>query len=158
MYFFVAERSFCRLCTENERYPVLHVFNKRHFIRRDSVFGRRFILQARRWHWGDSGLLRFPQWTLEPYPHQQCHWEAEPGDSPPHPCGGQFPGRQLCPDAGLCQAAPCSRHPVGQQKVYEYEAPGGCPWGRLHCRLTSFIPGSANQFAQNSWHYQIFYP
>lgn len=46
MYFFVAERSFCRLCTENERYPVLHVFNKRHFIRRDNVFGRRFILQA----------------------------------------------------------------------------------------------------------------
>ena len=38
----------------------------------------------------------------------------------------QFPGRQLCPYAGLCPAAPCGWHPVGQQKVYEYEAPGDC--------------------------------
>ena len=26
---------------------------------------------------------------------------------------------------GLCPAAPCSRHPVGQQEVHEHEAPGG---------------------------------
>ena len=50
---------------------------------------------------------------------------AEPGDSPPHSCGGQFPGRQLCSHAGLCPAAPCGRHPVGQQEVHEHEAPGG---------------------------------
>ena len=43
-----------------------------------------------------------------------------------HVAGTQW-GNKLCPHAGLCPAAPCSRHPVGQQKVYEYEAPGGCP-------------------------------
>ena len=36
------------------------------------------------------------------------------------------PGRQFCPHAGLCPAAPCSRHPVGQQKVHELETSGGC--------------------------------
>ena len=34
---------------------------------------------------------------------------------------------QLRPHAGLCPAAPCGRHPVGQQEVHEHEAPGGCP-------------------------------
>ena len=30
--------------------------------------------------------------------------------------------------------------PNGATKsTYEYEAPGGCPGGRLYCRLTSFI-------------------
>ena len=37
MYFFVAERSFCRLCTENERYPVLHVFDKQYFTLSDGI-------------------------------------------------------------------------------------------------------------------------
>ena len=54
---------------------------------------------------------------------------------------------ELCSHAGLCPAAPCGRYPVGQQEVHEYEAPGGCHWGRLHCRLTSFMPEFANQFA-----------
>ena len=29
--------------------------------------------------------------------------------------------------AGLCPATPCSWYPMGQQEVYEYEAPGGGP-------------------------------
>ena len=56
---------------------------------------------------------------------QQCDRAAEPGDPPPYSCSGQLPGRQLCPYAGLCPATPCSWLPVGQQKVHEYEAPGG---------------------------------
>ena len=28
--------------------------------------------------------------------------------------------------------------PAGRQKVYEHEAPGGCPGGRLCCGLASF--------------------
>ena len=47
-------------------------------------------------------------------------------------CGGQFPGRQLCLYAGLCLAAPCGWHPIGQQKVHEYEAPGGYHRRCLH--------------------------
>ena len=52
---------------------------------------------------------------------------AQPGDPPPHSRGGQLPGRQFRPYAGLCPAAPCSRYPVGQQEVHEHEAPGGGP-------------------------------
>ena len=37
-----------------------------------------------------------------------------------------FPDSNSALMAGLCPAAPCGRHPVGQQEVYEYEAPGGC--------------------------------
>lgn len=37
---------------------------------------------------------------------------------------GSFPDATL-PYAGLCPATPCSWLPVGQQKVHEYEAPGG---------------------------------
>ena len=33
--------------------------------------------------------------------------------------GGLFPRRQLCPHAGLCQAVPCGRFPVGEQEVHE---------------------------------------
>lgn len=45
--FFVTKRLFVRIIyTKNKSYPVLHVFDKQYFIRRDSVFGRRFILQA----------------------------------------------------------------------------------------------------------------
>ena len=43
------------------------------------------------------------------------------------PCGGQFPGRQLCPYAGLCTAAPWAWRPSGAIKVHEHEAPGGDP-------------------------------
>ena len=39
---------------------------------------------------------------------------------------GSFPDGKLCSHAGLCPAAPCGRHPVGQQEVHEYEASGGC--------------------------------
>ena len=35
-------------------------------------------------------------------------------------------------------------------EVHENEAPRGCPCGHLHCRLTSFVPGTANQFAKNT--------
>ncbi len=31
------------------------------------------------------------------------------------------------PSAGLCPAAPCGWHPVGQQEIYEHDTPGGCP-------------------------------
>ena len=40
---------------------------------------------------------------------------------------GSFPDGSSAPHAGLCPAAPCGRHPVGQQEVHEHEAPGGCP-------------------------------
>jgi len=63
---------------------------------------------------------------------------AESGDPPQDPRGGHISGWKLCLDAGLCPAASCCRHPVGQQEVHEYEAPGGSPGRRLYCRLTSF--------------------
>ena len=40
--------------------------------------------------------------------------------------------------AGLCGAAPCGGHPVGQQEIHEHEALGGGSGRRLYCRLTSF--------------------
>ena len=63
---------------------------------------------------------------------------------------GSFPGRQLCPHVGLCPTVPYGRHPVWQQEVHEHKAPGGDPGGCLHCRLTSCIPESTNQFVQKS--------
>ena len=63
---------------------------------------------------------------------------------------GDLPGRQLCPHAGLRPAAPCGRHPVGQQEVHEYEALGGGSGRRLYCRLTSFSQSLQNEFAHNS--------
>ena len=35
---------------------------------------------------------------------------------------GSFPDGN---SALMCPAEPCGRHPVGQQEVHEYEAPGG---------------------------------
>ena len=43
----------------------------------------------------------------------------------PHPRGGDVPGRQLRPDAGLRPPSPCGGHPVGQQEIHEHEALGG---------------------------------
>ena len=83
-------------------------------------------------------LLRLSQRTLDSYPHQQCHGTAQPGDPPPHQSSGLLPGWQFYFDAGLCQAPPCSWHPVGQQEVHEYEALSGCPGGYLYCWLILF--------------------
>ena len=49
------------------------------------------------------------------------------GRSAAAPVWWELPGRKLRSDAGLCPAAPCGWHPVGQQEVHEYEAPGGGP-------------------------------
>ena len=57
---------------------------------------------------------------------------------PPHQSSGLLPGWQFCFDAGLCQAPPCSWHPVGQQEVHEYEALSGYPGGCLYCWLILF--------------------
>ena len=65
-------------------------------------------------------------------------WNGQPGDPPPHQSSGLLPGWQFCFDAGLCQAPPCSWHPVGQQEVHEYEALSGCPGGCLYCWLILF--------------------
>ena len=43
----------------------------------------------------------------------------------PHPRGGDVPGRQLRPDAGLREATPRGGDAVGQQEIHEYEARGG---------------------------------
>ena len=45
---------------------------------------------------------------------------------------------QLCPHAGLREAAPCSGNSVGQQEIHEHEALRGGFGRRLYCRLTSF--------------------
>ena len=50
---------------------------------------------------------------------------------------GTFPDGNSGPDAGLREAAPCGRHPVGLQKIHEHEALGGGSGRRLYCRLTS---------------------
>ena len=63
---------------------------------------------------------------------------AESGDPPQDPRGGDVPRWQLCPDAGLREAAPHGGNPVGQQEIHEYEASGGGFGRRLHCRLTAF--------------------
>lgn len=56
----------------------------------------------------------------------------------PHPRGGDVPGRQLRPDAGLRPTSPRGGHPVGLQEIHEHEAFGGGSVRRLYCRLTSF--------------------
>ena len=43
----------------------------------------------------------------------------------PHPRGGDVPGRQLRPVAGLRPTSPRGGHPVGQQEIHEHEALGG---------------------------------
>ena len=50
---------------------------------------------------------------------RQGHWDAQPRNPLSHPCGW---------------------HPVVQQEVHEHEAPGGCRWGGIYCRLNLFIP------------------
>lgn len=70
-------------------------------------------------------LLRFSQRTLDSYPHQQCHRTTQPGDPPPYQGGRLLPRRQLCPHAGLCQAPPRGRYPVGVQEIHEHETPRG---------------------------------
>ena len=50
---------------------------------------------------------------------------------------GTFPDGNSA-HAGLREAAPCGRHPVGQQEIHEHEALGGGSVRRLYCRLTSF--------------------
>ena len=59
--------------------------------------------------------------------------------------GADLSGRQLCPHAGLRPAAPCGRHPVGQQEVHEHEALRGGSGRRLYCRLTSFSARACKQ-------------
>ena len=62
----------------------------------------------------------------------------QPGDSSPYPRGGGLPGWKLRPHAGVRQASPCGRYPVGQQEVHEHEAPGRCLWPGRPCWLTAF--------------------
>ncbi len=50
----------------------------------------------------------------------ECIW-------PVSPCGGLLSGWQLGSDASLRPAAPCGRHPVGQQEIHEYEVFGDWP-------------------------------
>lgn len=59
----------------------------------------------------------------------------------PHPRGGDVPGRQLRPVAGLRPTSPRGGHPVGQQEIHEYEASGGDSGRHLYCRLISFSRG-----------------
>lgn len=53
----------------------------------------------------------------------------------PHPRGGDVPGRQLHPDAGLRPTSPRGGHPVWLQEIHEHEAFGGGFGRHLHCRL-----------------------
>ena len=55
-------------------------------------------------------------------------------------------GWQLRSYAGLRPPAPCSRHPVGQQEVHEYEALRGGSGRRLYCWLTSFSQSLQTNF------------
>ena len=53
------------------------------------------------------------------------------------PRGGDIPGWEFRPDAGLRQTSPRGGHPVGQQEIHEHEALGGGSGRRLRCLLTS---------------------
>ena len=53
------------------------------------------------------------------------------------PRGGDIPGWEFRPDAGLREASPRGGHPVGLQEIHEHEAFGGGSGRRLYCRLTS---------------------
>ena len=67
----------------------------------------------------------------------------------PHPRGGDVPGRQLRPVAGLRPTSPRGGHPVGLQEIHEHEAFGGS-FGR-HSIAGYFIqPEPANNFAHKS--------
>ena len=63
----------------------------------------------------------------------------------PHLRGGDVPGRQLRPDAGLRPTSPRGGHPVGLQEIHEHEAFGGSFGRRLHCRLLHSA-GACKQF------------
>lgn len=81
---------------------------------------------------------------------QQCDRAAELGDLPPYAGGGSLLGRKHRAEAGLCSAAPCGRHLVGQQEVHEHVILRGGAGGRLPDHLTSFLPENPNLFAHNS--------
>lgn len=83
-----------------------------------------------------------------PYPYQQCQWMTKKGDLALTRMVGSFSYSH----ASLYPAAPRSWYP---EEVHEHEAPGDCHKGCPHYWLTSFTPGSANQFAQNSWHCHV---
>ena len=69
---------------------------------------------------------------------------VENSDSLLRPCGMQHPRRQFRPYAGICQAASCGWHPMGQRDVHERKASGvRC------CLLASFMAGAANLTAKN---------
>ena len=57
-------------------------------------------------------------------PNQQCDRTDEPGDPAPDTGSRCLPGRKFGIDAGLRTASSCSRNPVGQQEIHEYEALG----------------------------------
>lgn len=57
------------------------------------------------------------------------------------PRGGDIPGWEFRPDAGLRQTSPRGGHPVGQQEIHEYEASEGGSGRRLYCWLISSSRG-----------------
>ena len=67
------------------------------------------------------------------------------------------------PDGNSALMLACARlrHAAGAQwgnkKIHEYEAFGDCSGGLLHCRITLFIPETANYFAYNLDTTDIFY-
>ena len=95
-------------------------------------------LCPRKLYRGNADLLRFSQRALDAHPHQQRDRAAEPGDPSADARGGDVPGRELCPDAGLRPTSPRGGHPVGLQEIHEHEAFGGSFGRRPHRRLTSF--------------------
>ena len=56
----------------------------------------------------------------------------------------------FCLPPDLYTAAPCGRHPVGQQEVHAHEALRGSLPGRLYCRLTSLSQTMQTKFAHYS--------
>ena len=56
----------------------------------------------------------FPKRALDAHPHKQRDRAAEPRDPPQDSRGGDIPRRELCSDAGLCEAASCGGNSVGQ--------------------------------------------
>jgi len=75
---------------------------------------------------------------------------TEPGDPPQDKGSRLLPGRKFSFDAGLRTAASCGWHPMGQQKIHEYEALRDGSGRRLYCWLTSFSQSLQNKFAHNS--------
>ena len=92
--------------------------------------------------WGFEGES-FPPQDL---PQRRAAMQAravENSDSLLRPCGMHHPRRQFRPYAGICQAASCGWHPMGQRDVHERKASGvRC------CLLASFMAGAANLTAK----------